>query len=133
MIKMKGLPIHHRGHKITLQQRLASLTGHLVEVNAPHTGLEPGRLQRVFPKNFVKVQGELFVPSSLNSVRVFDVKPPKRTVLVGVRTTFSTRGAFNRIRLVRIGADFIELLAKDKNRSRILLPLNKVEGIFPAK
>ena len=73
------------------------------------------------------------MPSSLNSVRVFDVKPPGKTVLVGVRTTFSTRGAFNRIRLVRIGADFIELLAKDKNRSRILLPLNKVEGIFPVK
>lgn len=130
---MKGLPLHHGGHKITLQQRLASLTGHLVEINAPHTVVRARRLQRVFPKNFVKVQGELFVPSSLNSIRVFDVKPPMRTVLVGVRTTFPTRGAFNRIRLVRIGADFIELLAKDKNRSRILLPLNKVEGIFPAK
>ncbi|MEC0259144.1 hypothetical protein [Paenibacillus lautus] len=130
---MKGLPIHPCGHKITLQQRLASLTGHLVEINAPNTGLEPGRLQRVFPKNFIKVQGELFVPSSLNSVRVFDVKPPVKTMRVGVRTTFPTRGAFNRIRLIRIGADFIELLAKDKNRSRILIPLNKVEGIFPVK
>lgn len=129
---MKGLRIP-QNHELTLQRRLSSLIGHLVEVNAPNTGLEPGRLQRVFPKNFIKVQGELFVPQSLNSIRVFDVKPPGKTTLVGVRTTFPTRGAFNQIRLVRIGSDFIELLAKDKNRSRILLPLNKVEGIFPVK
>ncbi|MGG3283092.1 hypothetical protein [Paenibacillus solani] len=129
---MKGLQIP-RNHELTLQRRLSSLIGHLVEINAPNTGLEPGRLQRVFPKNFIKVNGELFVPQSLNSIRVFDVKPPGKTTVVGVRTTFLTRGAFNQIRLVRIGSDFIELLAKDKNRSRILLPLNKVEGIFPVK
>ncbi|KOR88097.1 hypothetical protein [Paenibacillus solani] len=129
---MKGLRIP-RNHELTLQRRLSSLIGHLVEVNAPNTGLEPGRLQRVFPKNFIKVHGELFVPQSLNSIRVFDVKSPGKTTLVGVRTTFPTRAAFNQIRLVKIGSDYIELLAKDKNRSRILLPLNKVEGIFPVK
>lgn len=130
---MKGLPPIPRKPQATLQRRLSSLLGHLVEINAPNSGLEPGRLQRVFSRNFIKVHGELFVPHSLNSIRVFDVKPPGKTTLVGVRTTFSTRGAFNRMQLVGIGTDYIELLAKDKNRSRILLPLNKVEGIFPAK
>lgn len=130
---MSGTRITGLIQNLTLQQRLASLTGHLAEINAPNTGLEPGRLQRVLPKNFILVQGELFVPASLNSIRIFDVKRPKRTVPVGVRTTFSASGAFDRMRLVRIGSDFIELLGKDKNRSRILLPLNKVEGIYRAK
>ncbi|GAB6929247.1 hypothetical protein JCM10914A_32300 [Paenibacillus sp. JCM 10914] len=129
---MKGL-LTRIGQKITLQQRLALLTGHLAEINAPNSGLEPGRIQRVFPNRFIKVQGELFVPLSLNSIRVFNVSPPRRSIPVGIRTTFPTGGAFNRIRIVRIGTDFIELLGKDKNRSRILLPLNKVEGIFPIK
>lgn len=84
-------------------------------------------------KNFILVRGQLFVPSSLNSIRVFDVKAPRYTIPVGIRTTFRTGKAFNRIRLVHIGADYIELLAKDKNRSRILLPLNKVEGIYRVK
>ncbi|MGG1879653.1 hypothetical protein ABDI30_19035 [Paenibacillus cisolokensis] len=117
----------------TLQQRLARFAGHLVEINTPNTGMEPGRLQRIFKKNFILIRGQLFVPSSLNSIRVFDVKAPRYTIPVGIRTTFRTGKALNRIRLVHIGADYIELLAKDKNRSRILLPLNKVEGIYRVK
>lgn len=115
---------------LTLQQRLAMLKGHLVEINAPNTGLEPGRLEAVYKTNFIQVQGELFVPASLNSIRVFDTKPPHRSILVGVRTTFSSGKAFNRIRLVRIGSDFIELQGKGKAPSRIMFPLNKVEGIY---
>lgn len=118
---------------ITLQQRLAMLKGHLVEINAPNTGLEPGRLDVVYKSNFIKVQGELFVPTSLNSIRVFDTKPPRRSILVGVRTTFPSGKAFQRIRLVRIGSNFIELQGKGKHPSRILFPLNKVEGIYLVK
>ncbi|GAB6991614.1 hypothetical protein [Paenibacillus pini] len=118
--------------KQTLQQRLFQLRGHLVEVNGENLGLEPGQLQQVFKHNFIKVQGELFVPLSLQSIRVFDIKPPRRTVRVGVRTTFRTGSAFSNIRLVQIGTDFIELQAKGSRfPSRILFPLNKVEGIFP--
>ncbi|ANY72497.1 hypothetical protein BBD41_07800 [Paenibacillus ihbetae] len=130
---MSGPRLTRLMQNISLQQRLASLVGHLAEINGPNMGLEPGRLQRVLKNPLIVVKGELFVPASLESIRVFDVKPPKRTIRVGVRTTFSTGSAFNRIRLVRIGTDFIELLAKDKNRSRILLPLNKVEGIYQVK
>lgn len=127
---MKGILSLHGSRPVTLQQRLAGLKGHLVEINAPNTGLEPGRLEFVYKSNFIKVQGELFVPASLNSIRVFDIKPPRRSIMVGVRTTFPSGSAFNRIRLVTIGSDFIELQGKGKNPSRILFPLNKVEGIF---
>ncbi|MCJ8013992.1 hypothetical protein MUG84_19885 [Paenibacillus sp. KQZ6P-2] len=116
---------------ITLQQRLAQLTGHLVEINGKGLGLEPGKLQRVFNRNFIQVQGELFVPNSLQSIRVFDIKPAASTVRVGLRTTFSTGSAFSSIRLVQIGTNFIEVQAKGKYPSRILFPLNKIEGIFP--
>ncbi|WP_136608496.1 hypothetical protein [Paenibacillus dokdonensis] len=118
---------------ITLQQRLARLTGHLVEINGEGLGLEPGRLQRVFKSNFIQVQGELFVPLSLQSIRVFDINPAPRTVRVGLRTTFNTGKAFSSIRLVEIGTDFIEVQSKGKFPSRILFPLNKIEGIFPVR
>lgn len=130
---MKGILSLRGDRHITLQQRLAELKGHLVEINAPNTGLEPGRLEFVCKVNFIRVQGELFVPLSLNSIRVFDIKPSRRSKLVGVRTTFPSGRAFNRIRLVRIGSDFIELQGKGRNPSRILFPLNKVEGIFRAQ
>ncbi|GIP29822.1 hypothetical protein J23TS9_49520 [Paenibacillus sp. J23TS9] len=118
---------------ITLQQRLAQLTGHLVEINGESLGLEPGRLQRVFKSNFIQVQGELFVPLSLQSIRVFDINPAPCTVRVGLRTTFNTGKAFSSIRLVGIGTDFIEIQSKGKFPSRILFPLNKIEGIFPVR
>ncbi len=120
-------------NQITLQQRLAQLTGHLVEINGEGLGLEPGRLQRVFKSDFIQVQGELFVPQSLQTIRVFDIKPAASTVRVGLRTTFSTGSAFSSIRLVRIGTDFIEVESKGKFPSRILFPLNKIEGIFPVR
>lgn len=129
---MKGIQTLQVKRTLTLQQRLATLKGHLVEINAPNTGLEPGRLESIYPSNFIKVQGELFVPSSLNSIRVFDTKPARRSIRVGVRTTFPSGSAFNRIHLVRIGSDFIEVQGKGKNPSRILFPLNKVEGIYRA-
>ncbi|GIO33892.1 hypothetical protein J2TS6_50330 [Paenibacillus albilobatus] len=116
---------------ISLQQRLAELTGHLAEINGEGLGLEPGRLQRVFKNNFIQVSGELFVPLSLQSIRVFGVKRAARTARVGLRTTFRTGKAFSDIRLVQIGTDFIEVQAKGKHPSRILFPLNKIEGIFP--
>lgn len=116
--------------RICLQQRLAQLTGHLVEINGANLGLEPGILERVFKKNFIQVQQELFVPSSLNSIRVFDIKAPYRNIRIGIRTTFPTGNAFKNMRLVRIGSDFIEVQAKGSSPSRILFPLNKVEGIF---
>ncbi|WP_054956254.1 hypothetical protein [Paenibacillus dakarensis] len=130
---MKKILTLQESRPITLQQRLSMFKGHLVEINAPNTGLEPGRLEMVSRSNFIKVNGELFIPSSLNSIRVFDTKPPRQTLLIGVRTVFPSGKAFSRIRLVRIGTDFIELLGKEKHPSRILFPLNKVEGIYRAK
>ncbi len=125
------MSILKRRKNITLQQRLAQLTGHLAEINGEGLGLEPGKLQRVFKRNFIQVSGELFVPLSLQSIRVFDVKPAARTVRVGLRPTFKTGKAFSSIRLVQIGTDFVEVQAKGKFPSRILFPLNKIEGIFP--
>ncbi|MGF7047041.1 hypothetical protein J2T13_001543 [Paenibacillus sp. DS2015] len=117
--------------KISLQERLSQLTGHLVEINAARLGLEPGRLQKVYKRNFIQVQQELFVATSLNSIRVFDISEPRRSLLIGIRTTFPSGNAFNQMKLVQIGLNFIEVQAKGKKYpSRILFPLNKIEGIF---
>ncbi|MGN7168213.1 hypothetical protein ACTHSJ_20320 [Paenibacillus cellulositrophicus] len=116
---------------ITLQERLAKFTGHLVEINGAGLGLEPGRLQHVYKSSFIRVQGELFVPLSLQTIRVFDVKQPAVFRRVGIRTVFQSGKAFSNMKLVLIGSDFIEVQAKGKSPSRILFPLNQVEGIFP--
>ncbi|MEI0737789.1 hypothetical protein VQ056_15820 [Paenibacillus sp. JTLBN-2024] len=44
------MSILKRRKNITLQQRLAQLTGHLAEINGEGLGLDPGKLQRVFKK-----------------------------------------------------------------------------------
>lgn len=114
----------------TLQQRLAELQGHLAELNAPLSGLEPGRIDRVYPRNFIKVNGQLFVPLSLNSIRVFDIPRTRRGIFVGVRTAFPTQNAFRNLRLVAVGLNYIELQARGKFPSRILFPLKQVESIY---
>lgn len=114
----------------TLQQRLAQFQGHLAELNTPRTGLEPGRIRKVFPRNFVKINHQLFIPLSLNSIRVFNVPRTKRGIRVGIRTTFPSRNAFKSIRLVGVGIDYIELQGKGRVPSRILFPLSSVESIY---
>ncbi|KOY17349.1 hypothetical protein [Paenibacillus xylanivorans] len=114
----------------TLQQRLAKLQGHLAELNAPLSGLEPGIISKVFPRSFIKVNRQLFVPLSLFSIRVFDIPRAQRGVRVGIRTVFSSGNAFNNIRLVGVGLDYIELQGKGRFSSRILFPLTQVESIY---
>ncbi|MDN4603297.1 hypothetical protein P5G61_18810 [Paenibacillus sp. F6_3S_P_1C] len=114
----------------TLQQRLAELQGHLAELNAPLSGLEPGIISKVFPRSFIKVNRQLFVPLSLFSIRVFDIPRARRGVRVGIRTVFPSRNAFKNIRLVGVGLDYIELQAKGKFSSRILFPLTQIESIY---
>ncbi|CAI6038028.1 hypothetical protein PAECIP112173_00897 [Paenibacillus sp. JJ-100] len=115
---------------ITLQQRLAQLEGHLAELNAPRSGMETGRIRRVFPRNFIKINRQLFIPLSLNSIRVFDIPRTQRGIRVGIRTTFPSRNAFRNIRLVSVGLNYIELQGKGKFPSRILFPLSSVESIY---
>ncbi|MHA7584150.1 hypothetical protein ACX12E_27770 [Paenibacillus vandeheii] len=114
----------------TLQQRLAELQGHLAELNAPLSGLEPGIISKVFPRSFITVNRQLFVPLSLFSIRVFDIPRARRGVRVGIRTVFPSRNAFKNIRLVSVGLDYIELQGKGKFSSRILFPLTQVESIY---
>ncbi|QOS78581.1 hypothetical protein JNUCC31_28385 [Paenibacillus sp. JNUCC31] len=114
----------------TLQQRLSELQGHLAELNAPLSGLEPGIISKVYPRNFIKVNRQLFVPLSLNSIRVFDIPRTRRGIRVGIRTIFPSRNAFNNIRLVGVGVDYLELQGKGKFSSRILFPLTRVESIY---
>ncbi|HBU81692.1 MAG TPA: hypothetical protein DEF35_08645 [Paenibacillus sp.] len=114
----------------TLQQRLAELQGHLAELNAPLSGLEPGIISKVFPRSFIKVNRQLFVPLSLFSIRVFDIPRARLGVRVGIRTVFPSRNAFKNIRLVGVGLDYIELQGKGKFSSRILFPLTQIESIY---
>ncbi|WP_458126548.1 hypothetical protein [Paenibacillus sp. Z3-2] len=114
----------------TLQQRLAELQGHLAELNTPLSGLEPGRIRRVYSRQFIKVNRQLFIPLSLNSIRVFDIPRTRRGIRVGIRTTFPSWNAFNNIRLVGVGLDYLELQGKGRVPSRILFPLSSVESIY---
>jgi hypothetical protein len=99
-------------------------------LNAPLSGLEPGIISKVFPRSFIKVNRQLFVPLSLFSIRVFDIPRARRGVRVGIRTVFPSRNAFNNIRLVGVGLDYIELQGKGKFSSRILFPLTQIESIY---
>ena len=112
----------------TLQQRLAQFRGILLE--RPRSGLEPGRIRQVYPRNFVKINHQLFIPLSLNSIRVFSVPRTQRGVRVGIRTTFPSRNAFRDIKLVGVGLNYIELQGKGSVPSRILFPLSSVESIY---
>ncbi|WP_128101593.1 hypothetical protein [Paenibacillus sp. DCT19] len=114
----------------SLQQRLSELQGKLAELNAPLSGLEPGRISRVYTRHFIKVNRQLFIPLSLYSIRVFDIPPTCRGVRVGIRTVFPSGNEFNNIRLVGIGRDYLELQGKGKFPSRILFPLSQVESIY---
>ena len=115
----------------TLQQRLAQFQGHLAELNTPRTGLEPGRIRKVFPRNFVKINHQLFIPLSLNSIRVFNVPRTKRGIRVGIRTTFPSRNAFKRIRLAGVGIGRSQSESGEKRWSLLLtanLPLLPVQS-----
>ncbi|MCM3204920.1 hypothetical protein [Paenibacillus illinoisensis] len=120
---------HHLHTSKTLQQRLAELQGHLAELNTPRSGLEPGRIKRVYPRNFIKVNRQLFIPLSLLSIRVFDTPQTRRGVRVGIRTVFPSKNAFRNIRLVGVGLDYLELQGTGKFPSRILFPLSQIESI----
>ncbi|MBM6385875.1 hypothetical protein [Paenibacillus illinoisensis] len=120
---------HHLHTGKTLQQRLAELQGHLAELNTPRSGLEPGRIKRVYSRHFIKVNRQLFIPLSLLSIRVFDTPQTRRGVRVGIRTVFPSKNAFRNIRLVGVGLDYLELQGTGKFPSRILFPLSQIESI----
>lgn len=119
-----------RQSPITMQQRLRRWVGKNVTIRANNLSLEPGKMTRVFPTTFIVVQGERFVPLSLNFIIVHQVAKAKVFTRAGVRTTFDAEGLFDDIQLVKIGKDFIELQREGEARDRYLIPLNKVEGIF---
>lgn len=121
---------HHLHTGKTLQQRLAELQGHLAELNAPRSGLEPGRICRVYPRNFIKVNRQLFIPLSLLSIRVFAAPKTRRGIRVGIRTVFPSKNAFKNIRLVGVGIDYLEVQGKGKSPSSILFPLTQIESIY---
>ncbi|CAM3103468.1 hypothetical protein PASE110613_16730 [Paenibacillus sediminis] len=115
---------------MTLHQRLTQLVGKSIEINAAGLALEPGILQEVCPKTFIRVQGELFVPRSLNFMKVFRIRKSTKFTRIGVRTTFKSGNLFFDIPLVQIGKDFIELQGKGSFPERFLMPINKVAGFF---
>jgi len=115
---------------ITMQQRLRRFIGRNVSITASNLSLEPGRLTKVFKSTFIVVQGERFVPLSTNFIVVHNVPRAKRFFKAGVRTTFQASGMFDNIQLVHIGANFIKLQRTGTSKERILIPLNKVEGLF---
>jgi hypothetical protein len=118
---------------ITLLQRLSQFMGKKIGIAGAGLGLEPGLLQKICPPNFIVVTGESFVPLSLNTMTIFDVRRSSRFMKVGITTTFESNNRFSNVALVLVGKDFIEIQGKGNGRTRIFIPLNKVERIFPLK
>ncbi len=117
---------------ITLQQRLKRWIGKPVAITANDLSLEPGQLTDVLKNGFIIVQNEKFVPLSANYLTVFDVPKAGSFRRAGIRTTFDSEGMFDDIQMIKAGKDFIELQSDDpqQQQQRILMPLNKVVGIF---
>lgn len=113
---------------MSLQQRLARHVGRLISLEAKSFTSEIGKLQKVCPKNWIKVSGVFFVSLSLNQIVLHRLRLRVRGPRIFVRTVF--RPGFT-AELVRLGTDFIEVVERDfsKGRGHILIPLNKVISI----
>lgn len=119
-----------RQTSMTLKERLKQHVGFTVAVSARGYSSEPGLLQRA-GNQFMRVNDQWFVPASLHQIELLGFAPPAVPgSSMFVRTVY--RGSFS-AKLLRTGADFIELQApKREGQEWLLIPLNKVIGMEPA-
>lgn len=111
---------------LTLQQRLKLHTGFLVSVKAGEYASEPGLLEHV-GKQFMKLTGQYFVPSSLEEISLLGFAPETKGDATVLRTT--TQGTIY-AQLVRTGTDFVELLVPREGRQDwLLIPLSHIVSI----
>lgn len=111
--------------KITLKDRLSLHIGFTVVIQAKGFSSEPGLLQKV-GQQFIKVNDQFFIPSSLDQIALVGIEPKVTGLLVYLRSI--TKGSIS-AKLIRTGADFIEIIMNNTNKEWLLIPLNKIISI----
>ncbi|WP_134703070.1 hypothetical protein [Ammoniphilus sp. YIM 78166] len=112
--------------RLTLLQRLRRHVGRNVSLVAKDFASEPGLLQSV-GRQFIRVTGQLFVPSTLDQIFLHALAARTSTIRVSIRTTF--RGTFT-AGLVHVGTDYIEIIERrNKTLVKSLIPLNKIVSL----
>jgi hypothetical protein len=112
-------------NKMTLKERLSLHSGFSVAIQAKGFSSEPGLLQNV-GSQFIKVNNQFFVPSSLDQISLLGSEPRVSGVLVHFRSLI--KGSFS-AKLIRTGVDFVEIIMNNTNAEWLLIPLNKIISI----
>lgn len=114
---------------LTLKKRLADHVKFSVRIEAEGFSSEAGVLQSV-GRRFMKVNGQYFVPESVNAIILIGAPPTVRKSPILVRSSFE--GVFA-ARLVRVGLDYVELLTDSEDDPVwSLIPLNKIISLEKA-
>jgi hypothetical protein len=110
---------------MTLKERLSLHSGFSVALQAKGFSSEPGLLQKV-GSQFIKVNDQFFVPSSLDQISLLGSEPKGSGELVHFRTLI--KGSFS-AKLIRTGTDFVEIIMNNSNAEWLLIPLNKIISV----
>jgi hypothetical protein len=110
---------------MTLKERLSLHLGYSLAIQAKGFSSEPGLLQKV-GKQFIKVNNQFFVPSTLEQMTLLGIEPKVTGEVVHIRSIFN--GTFS-ARLIRTGSDFIEIIMNNDSNGWLLVPMNKIISI----
>jgi hypothetical protein len=112
--------------RMSIQDRLRLHKGFSVSLQAKDFNGDPVLLQSV-GRQFFKVAGQYFVPTTLNQITLLGFQPQLHGVSATVRSTY--RGTFQ-AQLIRTGSDFVELLiAKGREWEWALIPLERIVSL----
>ncbi|CAG7653452.1 hypothetical protein PAECIP111802_05486 [Paenibacillus allorhizosphaerae] len=117
--------------RMNLMARLATHLHREVALQAEGFESEPGVLQKV-GKRFIRVNGQFFVPATMQEIVLLDNAAKGKGTQLYVRTTY---GRQFQAKLVRSGVDFVELVVsrqeEEEEELLVLIPLNKIIGLGP--
>jgi hypothetical protein len=122
-----GIPMssYLNQNKMTLTERLSLHSGFSVALQAKGFSSEPGLLQKV-GRQFIKVNNQYFLPYSLEQISLLGFEPKVSGELVHIRSI--SKGNFS-ARLIRTGADFVEVIMNNVNADWLLIPLNNIISV----
>jgi hypothetical protein len=112
-------------NKMTLRERLSLHSGFSIAIQAKGFSSEPGLHQKV-GSQFIKVNNQFFSPYALEQISLLGFKPKVSGELVNIRSI--TKGNFS-AKLIRTGADFVEVIMNNVNADWLLIPLNKIISV----
>jgi hypothetical protein len=110
---------------MALKARLLLHCGFSVALQAKGFSSEPGLLQKVGGQ-FIKVNNQFFVPSSLDQIALLGTETKDSGEIVHFRSII--KGHFS-AKLIRTGTDFVEIIMNNANEEWLLIPLNKIISV----